>query len=350
MAGPGGAGLAWRAARAAGRAVAVPGPRGAGLSCRPRRLCLRDAGTGIRPDLAGRDGRAEGPLAAAGAAGPVDRRLRAVGAGCRIRRRSTRHDGRPRWRRPRADRRREDLDLQRRYRRALRGVRPHRRGGGCEGAVGLRGRGRHAGPGGRRADRGNCPAPLGAAAVRRLPGAAGEPARPAVPVGDDHVRIDGEKTWISNGGIAGHYVVFARTGEGAGAKGLSACVVEAGTPGLEVAERIEVIAPHPLARLRFDGCRVPLANRLGRPGDGFKVAMATLDVFRATVGAAALDMARLRAEAFPEDGTVAARLGDRKCVVEGKSVSVRVDLGGCRILKKKNTRTQHYKIKNNNAS
>ncbi len=114
----------------------------------------------------------------------------------------------------------------------------------------------------------------------------------AAPDGNDHVRIDGEKTWISNGGIAGHYVVFARTGEGPGARGLSAFVVDAGTPGLEIAERIEVIAPHPLARLRFDGCRVPVANRLGKPGDGFKVAMATLDVFRATVGAAALGLAR----------------------------------------------------------
>ena len=114
----------------------------------------------------------------------------------------------------------------------------------------------------------------------------------AVPDGDDHVRIDGEKTWISNGGIAGHYVVFARSGEGPGARGLSAFVVDADTPGLEIAERIEVTAPHPLARLRFDGCRVPVANRLGQPGDGFKVAMATLDVFRATVGAAALGLAR----------------------------------------------------------
>ncbi len=114
----------------------------------------------------------------------------------------------------------------------------------------------------------------------------------AVPDGNDHVRIDGEKTWISNGGIAGHYVVFARTGEAPGAKGLSAFVVDASTPGLEIAERIEVIAPHPLARLRFDGCRVPVANRIGKPGDGFKVAMGTLDVFRATVGAAALGFAR----------------------------------------------------------
>jgi acyl-CoA dehydrogenase len=110
--------------------------------------------------------------------------------------------------------------------------------------------------------------------------------------GDSHLRIDGSKTWISNGGIADHYVVFARTGEGPGAKGLSAFVVDADAPGLSVAERIEVIAPHPLATLRFDGVRVPLANRLGGPGDGFKVAMATLDVFRSTVGAAALGFAR----------------------------------------------------------
>ena len=114
----------------------------------------------------------------------------------------------------------------------------------------------------------------------------------AKPDGGAHFRLDGEKTWISNGGIADHYVVFARTGEASGARGLSAFMVDAGTPGLTVAERIEVIAPHPLARLRFVGVRVPVANRLGKPGEGFKVAMATLDIFRATVGAAALGFAR----------------------------------------------------------
>jgi acyl-CoA dehydrogenase len=114
----------------------------------------------------------------------------------------------------------------------------------------------------------------------------------ATPDGNAHVRIDGAKTWISNGGIADHYVVFARTGEAPGAKGLSAFMVDADTPGLTVAERIDVIAPHPLATLRFDACRVPVTNRLGAPGDGFKVAMATLDIFRSTVGAAALGFAR----------------------------------------------------------
>jgi acyl-CoA dehydrogenase len=110
--------------------------------------------------------------------------------------------------------------------------------------------------------------------------------------GPGHVRLDGVKTWISNGGIADHYVVFARSGEGAGTKGLSAFVVDADAPGLSVAGRIEVIAPHPLATIRFNGCRVPLANRLGAPGQGFKVAMATLDIFRSTVAAAALGLAR----------------------------------------------------------
>ena len=114
----------------------------------------------------------------------------------------------------------------------------------------------------------------------------------ATPDGAAHARIDGTKTWISNGGIADHYVVFVRTGEAAGAKGLSAFVVDADARGLEVTERIEVIAPHPLATLRFDGVRVPLSHRLGQPGDGFKVAMATLDIFRSTVGAAALGFAR----------------------------------------------------------
>jgi acyl-CoA dehydrogenase len=109
--------------------------------------------------------------------------------------------------------------------------------------------------------------------------------------GDAYV-LDGEKTWISNGGIADFYVVFARTGEAPGARGISAFIVDAGTPGFEIAERIEVIAPHPLARLRFDGCRIPASQRIGGAGQGFKVAMATLDVFRTSVAAAALGFAR----------------------------------------------------------
>ncbi|QCK86321.1 acyl-CoA dehydrogenase family protein [Phreatobacter aquaticus] len=103
-------------------------------------------------------------------------------------------------------------------------------------------------------------------------------------------RLDGTKTWISNGGIADRYVVFARTGEAAGARGISAFIVPADTPGLSVIERIEVIAPHPLATLGFDNCVVPEDALLGRPGQGFAIAMATLDVFRSTVAAAALGM------------------------------------------------------------
>jgi acyl-CoA dehydrogenase len=125
----------------------------------------------------------------------------------------------------------------------------------------------------------------------------------ASPDGPAHVRIDGVKTWISNGGIADHYLVFARSGEAPGAKGLSAFVVDAETPGLSIARRIEIIAPHPLATVRFEACRVPVANRLGAPGDGFKVAMATLDIFRSTVGAAALGLAR---RAFDEAASRAA--------------------------------------------
>jgi hypothetical protein len=104
--------------------------------------------------------------------------------------------------------------------------------------------------------------------------------------------LDGEKTWISNGGIADLYVVFARTGEAPGARGISAFIVEAGTPGFEIAERIDVIAPHPLARLKFTNCKVPLAHRVGAAGEGFKIAMRTLDVFRTSVAAAALGFAR----------------------------------------------------------
>ncbi|PAT32687.1 acyl-CoA dehydrogenase [Vandammella animalimorsus] len=109
--------------------------------------------------------------------------------------------------------------------------------------------------------------------------------------GDDYV-LDGEKTWISNGGIADFYVVFARTGEAPGARGISAFIVDADTPGLTIAERIDVIAPHPLARLKFEGCRIPASCRVGEAGEGFKVAMRTLDVFRTSVAAAALGFAR----------------------------------------------------------
>jgi alkylation response protein AidB-like acyl-CoA dehydrogenase len=114
----------------------------------------------------------------------------------------------------------------------------------------------------------------------------------AARVEGDTAILDGEKTWISNGGIADVYVVFARTGEAPGARGISAFVVEAGTPGFEIAERIDVIAPHPLARLRFANCRIPLSHRLGEAGEGFKIAMRTLDVFRTSVAAAALGFGR----------------------------------------------------------
>ena len=109
--------------------------------------------------------------------------------------------------------------------------------------------------------------------------------------GDSYV-INGEKTWISNGGIADFYLVFARSGEAAGAKGISAFIVDADAPGLEIAERIEVMAPHPLARLVFKDCRIPATQCLGGPGQGFKIAMSTLDIFRSSVAAAALGFAR----------------------------------------------------------
>lgn len=113
--------------------------------------------------------------------------------------------------------------------------------------------------------------------------------------GDEFV-LDGEKTWISNASIADFYVVFARTGEAPGAKGVSAFVVESDNPGVEFVESIETISPHPLGTIAFDDCRIPAERQLAGPGDGFKVAMATLDVFRATVAAAATGFARTALE------------------------------------------------------
>ena len=126
------------------------------------------------------------------------------------------------------------------------------------------------------------------------PGSGSDVARTATTAvrdGESYV-LNGEKTYISNGGIADVYVIFARTGEAPGAKGLSAFLMPADTPGLEVVERIEVVAPHPLAHLRLTDLRLPASALIGRPGDGFRIAMSVLDVFRSTVGAAALGFAR----------------------------------------------------------
>ena len=110
--------------------------------------------------------------------------------------------------------------------------------------------------------------------------------------GADEWVLVGEKSYISNGGIADFYLTFARTGEGEGSRGLSAFIVPADAPGLSVAERIEVIAPHPLARLTYDNVRVPAGAIIGEPGQGFRIGMETLNLFRVTVGAAALGFAR----------------------------------------------------------
>jgi len=107
-----------------------------------------------------------------------------------------------------------------------------------------------------------------------------------------HWVIDGTKTWISNGGIADFYVVFAKTSDQPGTKSISAIVVDADAPGFSAAERIDIIAPHPMATLRFENCRVPVTNLLGKEGEGFKLAMRNLDVFRTTVAAAALGFSR----------------------------------------------------------
>lgn len=108
----------------------------------------------------------------------------------------------------------------------------------------------------------------------------------------DNWSLSGTKTWISNAGIADFYTVFARTDEQGGAKGISCFIVEKDTLGFEVTERIDLVAPHPLGTLEFDNCVIPESQRVGELGRGFGMAMATLDVFRSTVAAASLGMAR----------------------------------------------------------
>ena len=128
--------------------------------------------------------------------------------------------------------------------------------------------------------------------------------------GQDYV-LNGEKTWISNGGIADFYVLFARTGEAPGSRGISAFIIEKDAPGFQVAERISVMAPHPLARLILQNCRIPASQLLGQSGTGFKIAMATLDVFRTSVAAAALGFARRALQAAIERSTARQMFGQK---------------------------------------
>ena len=151
----------------------------------------------------------------------------------------------------------------------------------------------------------------------------------------DHFVLNGEKTWISNGGIADLYNVFARTGEAPGANGLSAFIVPAGLPGFEITERLETIAPHPLATLRFTECRIPAKALIGAPGQGFKIAMSVLDIFRSTVAAAALGFARRalsetleRVTARVVEGTP---LFDRQ-MVQGHIADMAVDIDAAALL------------------
>jgi acyl-CoA dehydrogenase len=147
--------------------------------------------------------------------------------------------------------------------------------------------------------------------------------------------LDGEKVFISNGGIADVYVIFARTGEAPGAKGLSAFLLPADTPGLEIAERIEVMSPHPLARLRLRGVSLSADALIGQPGDGFKIAMSVLDIVRAPVGAAALGFARrafdealVQVRERPADG---ASSGDLQ-LLQGHVADMAVDIDAAALL------------------
>lgn len=150
-----------------------------------------------------------------------------------------------------------------------------------------------------------------------------------------HYVLDGEKTWISNGGIADVYTVFARTGDAPGARGLSAFIVPAKTKGLEVKDRLETLAPHPLATLRFDNCRIPTSAMIGQSGQGFAIAMAVLDVFRSTVAAAALGFARRALDESLERVTTrhvqGAPLADLQ-MVQGHIADIAVDIDASALL------------------
>ncbi len=156
----------------------------------------------------------------------------------------------------------------------------------------------------------------------------------AVKVGDYYV-LNGEKTWISNGGIADVYIVFTRTDDAPGARGLSAFLVPADTPGLDIVERLETIAPHPLARLKFTEMALPHSALIGASGQGFRIAMSVLDVFRSTVGAAALGFARRALDETLKRATTrqvqGAPLADLQ-MVQGHIAEMAVDIDAAALL------------------
>ena len=155
----------------------------------------------------------------------------------------------------------------------------------------------------------------------------------AQPEGDEYV-LSGEKMWISNAGLAAFYVVFARTAD-TGAKGLSAFIVDADTSGFEVTRRIDTISPHPLGALKFNACRIPAGNRIGAEGEGFKIAMATLDVFRSTVGAAANGFAARAMDAAVKHVTARRLFGQRLAdmqLTQAKIASMATGLDASRLL------------------
>ena len=151
----------------------------------------------------------------------------------------------------------------------------------------------------------------------------------------NHYVLDGEKTWITNGGIADVYTVFARTGDAPGARGLSAFVVPADTKGLEIKDRLDTLAPHPLATLRFENCRIPTSAMIGNSGQGFAIAMGVLDVFRSTVAAAALGFARRALDEALERVTTrnvqGAPLADLQ-MVQGHIADMAVDIDASALL------------------
>ena len=169
----------------------------------------------------------------------------------------------------------------------------------------------------------------------------------ATPDGDMYV-LEGAKSYISNGGIADFYVVIARTEPGKGANGLSAFLVDADTPGLRIHRQIDILAPHPLAEIHFKNCRVSAERLIGERGDGFKVAMSVLDVFRSSVGAAAIGIGQRALDETVERVTTRqlyGRLMSDMETVRHKVADMAIQLEAARLLVHKAAWTRDVRVR-----